>query len=77
MTIVNWEINEHKSQGTMQAGLFNQELEDFYYFDMNPPSGRAKTKALFDTLAQNVYPELTYPGIPSTPRAGNTNPGPK
>jgi LmbE family N-acetylglucosaminyl deacetylase len=77
MTIVNWEINEHKSQGTMQAGLFNQEVETFYYFDMNGAAGHAKTKSLFDMLAQNVYPELTYPGIPSNPQNVNTNPGPK
>src|SRR5207244_4693389 len=73
MTIVNWEINEHKSQGTMQAGLLNQEIENFYYYDMNPPSGRAKAKAFFDMLAKNVYPEVTYPGLPSNPSNVNTN----
>lgn len=77
MTIVNWEINEHKSQGTMQAGLFNQEIETFYYYDMNPTTGRTKAKAFFDMLAKNVYPELSYPGIPNNPRTVNTNLGPK
>ncbi len=62
-TIVNWEIAEHKSQGTMQMGLNRGDLEEYYYFDINPPEGRAKTKALFDRLAINDYPELTYPGV--------------
>lgn len=61
--IVNWEIAEHKSQGTMQLGMSRGDLEEYYYFDINPPDGRAKTKALFDRLAVNDYPELTYPGV--------------
>lgn len=61
--IVNWEIAEHKSQGTMQLGMNRGDLEEYYYFDINPPSGRAKAKALFDKLAVNDYPELTYPGV--------------
>jgi N-acetylglucosamine malate deacetylase 2 len=61
--IVNWEIAEHKSQGTMQLGMNQGDLEEYYYFDINPPDGREKTKALFDKLAINSYPELTYPGI--------------
>jgi LmbE family N-acetylglucosaminyl deacetylase len=61
--IVNWEIAEHKSQGTMQLGMNQGDLEEYYYFDINPPSGREKTKELFDKLAVNTYPELTYPGV--------------
>ncbi len=61
--IVNWEIAEHKSQGTEQLGMNEGDLEEYYYFDINPPEGRAKTKALFDALAINYYPEVTYPGI--------------
>ena len=61
--IVNWDIAEHKSQGTMQLAMNQGDYEEYYYFDVNPPSGRAKAKALFDKLAVNYYPELTYPGI--------------
>ncbi len=61
--IVNWEIAEHKSQGTLQLGYNQDDIELFYYYDINPPSGREKTKVLFDKLAVNYYPELTYPGI--------------
>jgi len=59
--VVNWEIAEHKSQGTVQIGLNLGEKEGFYYFDINPPEGRAKAKAFFDKLAINYHPELTYP----------------
>lgn len=61
--IINWEIAEHKSQGTMQLGMNEGDIEQYYYFDMNPPDGRAKAFALFDMLAKNTYPEVTYPGI--------------
>ena len=61
--IVNWDIAEHKSQGTMQLAMNHGDYEEYYYFDVNPPEGRAKAKALFDKLAVNYYPELTYPGI--------------
>ncbi len=61
--IVDWDIAEHKSQGTMQLAMDRGDTEEFYYFDMNPASGRAKAKDLFDKLAVNYYPELTYPGI--------------
>lgn len=61
--IVNWDIAEHKSQGTEQLGMNRGDFEEYYYFDVNPPEGRAKAKALFDKLAVNYYPELTYPGV--------------
>jgi len=61
--IVNWDIAEHKSQGTMQLAMNRGDIEEFYYFDVNPQDGRAKAKALFDKLAVNYYPELTYPGV--------------
>ncbi len=63
--ILDWEITEHKSQGSLQTGLNRggSDLEEYYYFDINPPEGRAKAKALFDRLAVNDYPELTYPGV--------------
>ena len=61
--VVNWEIAEHKSQGTMQLGMNQGDMEEYYYFDVNPPQGREKAKALFDRVAINDYPELTYPGV--------------
>ena len=61
--IVDWDIAEHKSQGTEQLGANRGDFEQFYYFDINPLDGRAKAKSLFDQLAVNYYPELTYPGI--------------
>jgi N-acetylglucosamine malate deacetylase 2 len=61
--IVNWDIAEHKSQGTAQLGINQGDIEEYYYYDINPPEGRAKAKQLFDRLAINDYPELTYPGI--------------
>ena len=61
--IVNWDITAHKSQGTEQLGVNQGDTEIFYYFDMNPPEGRARAKQLFEQLAVNYYPELTYPGI--------------
>ena len=61
--IVNWDIAEHKSQGTEQLGMNQGDLEEFYYFDMNPLEGRERAKQLFDRLAVNDYPELRYPGV--------------
>jgi LmbE family N-acetylglucosaminyl deacetylase len=61
--IVNWEIAEHKSQGTSQLGMNQGDIETFYYYDMNAPEDRTKAKELFDKLAVNMYPELTYPGV--------------
>ena len=60
--VVNWEIAEHKSQGAMQLGMNEGDLEDYWYFDLNLPAGRPKAKQLFDELAVNRYPELVYPG---------------
>ncbi len=60
--IVNWEIAEHKSQGAMQLGMNEGDIEQFWYFDLNAADGRATTKTLFDALAVNHYPELVYPG---------------
>ena len=61
--IVNWEIAEHKSQGTMQLGMNQGDIEEYYYYAINPPSGRDKAVQLFDKLGTKTYPELTYPGI--------------
>ena len=48
--IVNWEIAEHKSQGSMQTFMGKGDFENFWYFDMNGVEGREKTKKLFDRL---------------------------
>ena len=48
--IVGWLIAEHKSQGTMQLQLGKGDLEHFWFFDSNPRSSYASTKALFEKL---------------------------
>ena len=56
--IANWEIAEHKSQGTMAMNA--EDYEDFYFFSINDPSAIPKTQALFDKLKVNPYPAKTY-----------------
>src|ERR1019366_427159 len=46
--IVNWEIAEHKSQGTMQLGMNEGDYETFWYFAQNPAEGFEKTRKLFE-----------------------------
>jgi len=58
--IVNWVIAEHKSQGTMQLLMNRGDLENYWYFDINPNSGLKKTQELFDKLKINYYPEKEY-----------------
>lgn len=53
--IVNWEIAEHKSQGTMQLAMGRGDNEVFWYFDLNDPAGRSKVQNLFDCLAR-IHP---------------------
>ena len=48
--IVNWEIAEHKSQGTMQTYINEGDYEDFWFFDINAPEAIQKTGAFFDLL---------------------------
>ena len=48
--IVNWEISEHKSQGTMQLYMNGSDYENFWYFSMNAPEGIAKCRDLFQRL---------------------------
>lgn len=48
--IVNWEIAEHKSQGSMQTYLNKGDYENFWYFDMNGDEGIKKTENLFEKL---------------------------
>lgn len=58
--IVNWLIAEHKSQGTMQLLMNRGDYENYWYFDINPESGREKTKELFDKLKINYYKKKEY-----------------
>lgn len=58
--IVNWLIAEHKSQGTMQLLMNLGDYENFWYFDINPESGKEKTKELFEKLKINNYKKKEY-----------------
>ncbi|MCX6290925.1 MAG: PIG-L family deacetylase [Bacteroidetes bacterium] len=58
--IVNWEIAEHKSQGTMQLGMNRGDFENFWYFKLNGERGLEKTKTLFEELKKIPYPSKTY-----------------
>ena len=58
--IVNWEIAEHKSQGTMQQ-LYNRgDYEDYYWFDMNDKSKMEKTRDLFEKMKVNHFQKKEY-----------------
>ena len=58
--IVNWVIAEHKSQGTMQLLMNRGDVENYWYFDINPESGKKKTAELFDKLNINYYIKKEY-----------------
>ena len=58
--IVNWEIAEHKSQGTMQLYMNHGDYENFWYFAMNSPEGKAKCKQLFEDLKKIPYKVPAY-----------------
>ena len=58
--VVNWEIAEHKSQGTMQLYMNHGDYEDFWYFAINNQSGKARCAALFDQLKKIPYPARVY-----------------
>lgn len=58
--IVNWEIAEHKSQGTMQLAMNAGDYEQFWYFAINGKAGVAKTKALFERLKIVPYRPKVY-----------------
>jgi LmbE family N-acetylglucosaminyl deacetylase len=58
--IVNWEIAEHKSQGTMQLAMNMGDIENFWYFDINEASGMEKCRKLFEELKKVPYPSKTY-----------------
>jgi LmbE family N-acetylglucosaminyl deacetylase len=48
--IVNWEIAEHKSQGTMQTYMNDGDTENFWFFDINDVSLFQKTEEFFEAL---------------------------
>lgn len=48
--IVNWEIAEHKSQGTMQTYMNSGDFENFWFFDINPKSAFQKAEDFFRML---------------------------
>jgi hypothetical protein len=50
--VVNWEIAEHKSQGTMQNFVNAGDYEDFWYFALNGKENLEKCQSLFDALKQ-------------------------
>ncbi len=58
--IVNWEIAEHKSQGTMQLAMNRGDFENFWYFNINGEKGIEKTRMLFEELKKVPYPSKTY-----------------
>jgi len=58
--VVNWEIAEHKSQGTVQLGMNMGDYEDFYYYKLNDPSGVEQTKKLFADLGVLHFKQRTY-----------------
>ncbi len=58
--IVNWVIAEHKSQGTIQLLMNQGDYELYWYFDINPESGKEKTKELFEKLSLNYFKKKEY-----------------
>lgn len=58
--IVDWEIAEHKSQGTMQLAAGKGDYENFWYFALNGYDGIAKCKELFERLKVIPYKTKQY-----------------
>lgn len=58
--VVNWEIAEHKSQGTMQLAMNYGDLENYWYFAINPTEGKEKCKAFFEQLKKIPYKTKEY-----------------
>lgn len=58
--VVNWEIAEHKSQGTMQLAMNYGDLENYWYFAINPAEGKEKCKAFFELLKKIPYKTKEY-----------------
>lgn len=58
--IVNWLIAEHKSQGTMQLGVNQGHVEQFWFFDANDRARVPATRALFERLARPMFRTKSY-----------------
>lgn len=58
--IVNWEIEEHKSQGTMQLAMNQGDFENYWFFAVNNPDGKAKCKELFEALKKVPFKMREY-----------------
>ena len=58
--VVNWEIAEHKSQGTMQLAINMGDYENFWFFALNKPEDKAKCNTLFDRLKTLSYKTREY-----------------
>lgn len=58
--VVNWEIAEHKSQGTMQLAMNRGDLEMFWFFKQNDAALFEKCRSFFESLKEVPYPVKTY-----------------
>jgi LmbE family N-acetylglucosaminyl deacetylase len=58
--IVNWEIAEHKSQGTMQLAMNRGDYENYWFFSVNNPEAKNKCRQLFEQLKKVPYKARLY-----------------
>lgn len=58
--IVNWEIAEHKSQGTMQLAMNRGDYEIFWSFAMNTKESVNKARHMFESLKNVPYKTKKY-----------------
>ena len=58
--IVNWEIAEHKSQGTMQLAMNRGDYENYWFFSINRPGDKKKCEELFNRLKAVPYKVPEY-----------------
>jgi hypothetical protein len=58
--VVNWEIAEHKSQGTMQLAMNMGDYEIYWLFALNPPDAKEKCKTFFESLKKIPYKSKEY-----------------
>ena len=58
--IVNWEIAEHKSQGTMQLAMNAGDYENYWFFAVNDAAAKEKCKLFFEELKKILYKAKEY-----------------
>jgi N-acetylglucosamine malate deacetylase 2 len=58
--VVNWEIAEHRSQGTVQMAMNKGDYETFWFFKQNSIDGFEKSRKLFEDLKFIPYPIKSY-----------------